>query len=520
MRLPFLAVALSVGAMFAAQPSQAQDVFMPDQLKVGPALSFLPGAQPAVVENDPKASPGDFSIRLKLPHTYNILTVSASTPGGDLGARFCWADQRLGSQAGEIWIESSAGTKWTTPCTVRGPRKIMFVDGGSFAIPMGHLLLPYATIIDCGGRQQATLNFSGHGTALLFSWNQSGTSGSFADWGYGIRDCAIYGPGGGNGLGSNAGVGIQIGDATSPTSGVDIEGSSIGGFALGITWGNVQAWGTRIVHTNIVSNTQDFLFNIESPQGEENLLLDHVTFNQYSAGAVVANDFEVTGPGVIDILCMSCSFDNSQINLGGSAFNSIRFMSRHTETTVPSTVVPILISAGVVVDIDPLFQWDNGDQCPAAGVSVSGGVYSVYSGVWGAQPSCPITNGIVESGSGIVYQDLPYLRNAMVGGTRNAALTAFYGQAASAVPGCTTEGSAGGICATPITVWWPNYFLDTNYTVNCTANGPPTNLPSAPYVVSKAPASVTLNYFAITAAPASWPSIDCQAVHMATPNYP
>src|SRR5208283_12078 len=107
--------------------------------------------------------------------------------------------------------------------------------------------------------------------------------------GYGIRDCAIYGPGGGNGFGQNAGIGIQVGDATHTTAGVDIEGSVIAGFALGVTWGNVQAWGTRIAHTNIVSNTQDFRFDIASPQGEENLLLDHVTFNQYSAGVVVAN---------------------------------------------------------------------------------------------------------------------------------------------------------------------------------------------------------------------------------------
>ncbi len=520
MRLPFLAVALSVVVLVAAQPSTAQNAFMPSLVKFGPAPPFPPpGALPAVRTSDPIASSGDFSFRVKLPHTYNMLIVNAATPGGDLGAKFCWADQHLGSGGGEIWIESGAGTTWTTPCSVRGPRKIMFHDGGSYAIPMGHLLLPYATIIDCGGRQQASLTFTGTGTALLFAWNASGTSGSFADWGYGIRDCAIYGPGGGNGLGSNAGIGIQIGDATHTTAGVDIVGSVIAGFALGITWGNVQAWGTRIIHTNIVSNTQDFLFDIASPQGEENLLLDHVTFNQYIGGVVVANDFQVTGTGVIDLLCMSCSFDNSQINLGGSAFNSVRFESRHTETTVPSTAVPILVSAGVVVDVEPLFQWDNGDVCPAAGVSVSGGIYSIYGGSWGAQPTCPIKNGIVTSGSGIVYQDVPYLRNASVGASSRGALTAFYGQAAS-VPGCTTVASVGGVCASPITVYWPNFFLDTNYTVNCTPTGPPGNRPSAPYIITKSTAYVTVNYFATTAAAASWQSIDCQAVHIATPNYP
>ncbi len=75
MKLPFLVVALLVvaAAIFGAQPSPAQNAFTPDQVKFGPAPPFLPpGAQLAVLEGDPMASSGDFTIRLKMPDGYKI----------------------------------------------------------------------------------------------------------------------------------------------------------------------------------------------------------------------------------------------------------------------------------------------------------------------------------------------------------------------------------------------------------------------------------------------------------------
>jgi hypothetical protein len=73
MKLPFLAVALSLAVLFAAHPSQAQNAFTPDQVKFGPAPPFLaPGAQLAVLEGNPMADSGDFTIRLKMPDGYKI----------------------------------------------------------------------------------------------------------------------------------------------------------------------------------------------------------------------------------------------------------------------------------------------------------------------------------------------------------------------------------------------------------------------------------------------------------------
>jgi mannose-6-phosphate isomerase-like protein (cupin superfamily) len=56
-----------------AQPAFAQNAFTPDQVKYGPVPNFLPaGAQLAVLEGDPMAASGDFTIRLKMPDGYKV----------------------------------------------------------------------------------------------------------------------------------------------------------------------------------------------------------------------------------------------------------------------------------------------------------------------------------------------------------------------------------------------------------------------------------------------------------------
>lgn len=73
MRLPFL-VALALSLAFAfAQPAHAQTASTPDQVKWGPAPPFInAGAQLAVLEGNPMASSGDYTIRLKMPNGYQV----------------------------------------------------------------------------------------------------------------------------------------------------------------------------------------------------------------------------------------------------------------------------------------------------------------------------------------------------------------------------------------------------------------------------------------------------------------
>jgi quercetin dioxygenase-like cupin family protein len=70
--------ALAVASMFCAailvaQSGTPQHAFTSDQIKWGPAPPFVqPGAQIAVLEGDPAASSGDFTIRFKIPNGYKV----------------------------------------------------------------------------------------------------------------------------------------------------------------------------------------------------------------------------------------------------------------------------------------------------------------------------------------------------------------------------------------------------------------------------------------------------------------
>lgn len=59
-----------------------------------------------------------------------------------------------------------------------------------------------------------------------------------------------------------------------------------------------------------------------------------------------------------------------------------------------------------------------------------------------------------------------------------------------------------------VTVKWPVAFTDASYSVSRSPSGTAVNRPSTPYVASKAAGSITFNYYSITAAAASWATVD------------
>jgi len=82
-----------------AQAGSAKHAFTPDSVPWAPAPVFMrPGAQLAVLEGDPSASNGDFTIRLKMPDGYRIaphwhpkrenVTVLSGTLKVGMGDRF------------------------------------------------------------------------------------------------------------------------------------------------------------------------------------------------------------------------------------------------------------------------------------------------------------------------------------------------------------------------------------------------------------------------------------------------
>jgi hypothetical protein len=58
----------------AAHPAdQAKNIFTPETIPWGPPPPFVaPGAQLAVIEGNPMASTGDYTVRLKMPDGYRI----------------------------------------------------------------------------------------------------------------------------------------------------------------------------------------------------------------------------------------------------------------------------------------------------------------------------------------------------------------------------------------------------------------------------------------------------------------
>ena len=69
----FTVVLLVLGAVLLASSGNTQNAFTPDQVKYGPPPpSLAAGAQLAVLEGDPGASTGDFTVRLKMPDGYKI----------------------------------------------------------------------------------------------------------------------------------------------------------------------------------------------------------------------------------------------------------------------------------------------------------------------------------------------------------------------------------------------------------------------------------------------------------------
>jgi hypothetical protein len=54
-------------------PAAHKNAFTPDQIQYGPVPAFLPpGAELAVLEGNPMAATGDYTVRLKLPDGYKV----------------------------------------------------------------------------------------------------------------------------------------------------------------------------------------------------------------------------------------------------------------------------------------------------------------------------------------------------------------------------------------------------------------------------------------------------------------
>jgi len=330
----------------------------------------------------------------------SIRCVNSSTAGADLGAKVNTADASLGTSPGEIWIDSSAGTTWTTATTFSGPRKIVFLNG-TYTIPMGNLVLSQPVRFDCQTKYQ-TLTFTGSGTAFLFK--QATLNGAYTDWGAGVENCTIYGPGGFAGGGGNSGTGLQIGDATHASVGVYWKNNTLSGFTIGITWGNATAWGFKSDHSVFINNTQDLLYNLSGASGMENVRFDHTVFGTFTPSAGTnANDVQISGTAPIDIGFTDCSFDSGQFNISNSLAVVI-FNNLHSENpNGNSTTIPFLMSAGRVLMLNPQFYQDfPSGSVPSTFISQSGGFLNIVGPYYSTNTA--MIQAVTNSGSATTFQ--------------------------------------------------------------------------------------------------------------------
>jgi quercetin dioxygenase-like cupin family protein len=113
MKISRLVMFGSVAVGMLAQTGAPQNAFTPDQMKWGPPPPFVPpGAQVALVEGDPGAPSGDFTVMIKMPDGYKIAPH--------------WHPQRENVTVVSGSIKVGMGDKWDDA-------KMMSFPAGSFA---------------------------------------------------------------------------------------------------------------------------------------------------------------------------------------------------------------------------------------------------------------------------------------------------------------------------------------------------------------------------------------------------
>jgi hypothetical protein len=60
-------------------------------------------------------------------------------PGRDCGAKIMAADADLGNSAGEIWVDQTCGTQWSTPVNLSSNRTLRFSQGGTYQATAGSI---------------------------------------------------------------------------------------------------------------------------------------------------------------------------------------------------------------------------------------------------------------------------------------------------------------------------------------------------------------------------------------------
>lgn len=255
---------------------------------------------------------------------------------------------------------------------------------------------------------------------------------------------------------------------------------------------SVTTYNVNLTNASFNDAPYDFVINAENGGTVEN-----VTATNISA-------FQSTGTAIYTYTTTTGNCNN--INLSNSTF-------------LNATVPPVFLNSLNCVNFNPHGVRGNGvpvddfqSYVPKVGsaavvFSPPDDTHNSEIEIVGQNAAATVNNWFVTKGGSGGFQSVQF--------GANASSVISQVQQKLGVAGCTTAASIGGVCAADITITWDNAFADANYQVSCTPNGAPTNVPGVPYVVSgtKLAGTVHINYMALSAAAASWASIDCTAVH-------
>jgi hypothetical protein len=473
----------------------------------------------------------------------SVFNFSGGAINGTLNPAVC------GSLSAPSWCSGSDLGGWTTAaynyaCGLPGG------TGASIYIPAG--TYPFSRQITIGsnlcpvtlrgsGSPATWLQYSGSGTAITVN------TGSFSNMNV-ISDFKLTGPPNG---------------WTGTTTGISITGSNNGAtmafmarvliadFGTGLSMSGTNTWKFTGLHIQLADNG----VNLSDSIGQENNACYSCIFSNTS-NTTYAGSVALSGTNG-DWSFFGSSFDNAQLAVSGN--HIVHIIGGHQENpSLASYSFDTLSGANSVLEMTNVtLAQDNTSSFPkgylvgasAGHLTIEGG--TVVSGTTIGEVvdlsgtanfsshgvtlnSGTFTNGLYIStssgslnacvGGSCVFNSTiqaKVVREAMngtahsVGATGNSAGThtdgGFY-QTASA-SGCTTGSTQGNACSSAMTMTWPVAFADTNYRITCTPSGAPTNYPSTPYAVTLSAGSATVNYIAVTAAAASWPTVVCEAIH-------
>src|SRR5271157_616489 len=381
--------------------------------------------------------------------------------------------------------------------------------GSPYSVALGALTISKNIKFMCENPKNTVINFTGtSGVAFLFN----NTIAGLQDWGEGIENCQIIGPGGYGGSGNNAGTGIQTGDSTHFMYGISVKNSIITGFAVGhlnAAAGAAQAqFMEYFQHDSFLGNTQEIVSTITSGTGGGTVqtVYDDLNFTQ-SVSASNPGSITIGGSIGQSEIFQNCYFDSEQFSISGAA--DVQMIDAVFENSTGNTTNNFITFAGQLLTlIHPTFLQDfSTGSIPTEFVSASLGnliardwraesnetMQTVFRTtgsasyiIWGNRETDGVTADLIDTSSSTHKTFLDRNNNLSTSGTVAAALSvANRGTACtnaelafSAGWGSTTAASA--VAGTGQTCQWTVTSTGTGQGANPTITDTLTNpLPSA-----------------------------------------